>query len=126
MAFFDFVRQDAVVLARTLVNLALVPCTLALCFELVTAGAELGDGLLSQQLLKSPFFNILLLVLLKLGYELYGALEDRALVLLAAWNNLGEFVDAFVDSLATAALNCVQVSRRILQAREKEVNTPSL
>lgn len=113
LAFFDFIRQDAVVLACALVNLALVPCTLALCFEFVTAGAELGDGLLSQKLLKRPLFNILLLILLKLSYKLYGALEDRALVLFAAWNNLGEFIDALVNCLATTALNCIQVSRGI-------------
>ena len=106
LTLFDFVGQDAILLACTLVDLALVPCTLTLCLELVAAGAEFGDGLLGQQLFERPFFNVLLLVLLELGDELHGALEDGALVLLAAWNDLGEFVDALVDGLAAAAFNC--------------------
>jgi hypothetical protein len=34
-----------------------------------------------------------------------GALEDGSLILLAARDDLGEFIDAFVDSLATSTLN---------------------
>jgi hypothetical protein len=34
-----------------------------------------------------------------------GSLEDRAFILLTAWNNLGEFVDAFVDGFTAAAFD---------------------
>ena len=82
--------------------LDLGPGLRALLLELVARAAELRDGLLGEQLLQRPLFDVLRLVLLELGDELYGALQDRALVLLAARHNLGELVDAFVDGFAAA------------------------
>lgn len=64
LALLDLVWYDAVVLAGTLVNLALIPGPLAFGFELVAACAEFRDGLLCQQLLKRPLFDVLLLVFL--------------------------------------------------------------
>lgn len=76
LTLLDFVGQNAIVFACALVDLALVPCALAFRLELVTAGAELRDGLLRQKFLKRPLFDILLLVLFELRDELDGALED--------------------------------------------------
>ena len=61
--------------------------------------------MLGKKLLKRPLLDVLILVLLELGDELDGALEDRTLVLLAAWDDLGELIDALVDGLASSALN---------------------
>ena len=91
---------------------------LHLCLEFVAAGAQLSDSLLREKLLQGPFFDILLLVLLQLCDELDGALEDGSLVLLAARDDLGEFIDAFVDSLATSTLNYILnqlLSRHVLK-----------
>ena len=106
LTLFDFVGQDAVLLACALVDLALVPCTLAFSLELVAAGAEFGDGLFREKLLKCPLLNVLLLILLELGDELNCPLEDGALVLLAAWHDLGELVDTLVDGLPATAFDC--------------------
>jgi hypothetical protein len=61
--------------------------------------------LVKEQFLQRPLLYVLLLVVLELGDILMGTLKDRALVLLAPWDNLLEFVDAFVDGLATTAFN---------------------
>jgi hypothetical protein len=50
LTLFNLVRQNTGILARALVDLTLVPCPLALGLELVTAGTELGNGLLSKEL----------------------------------------------------------------------------
>lgn len=92
-------------LARLLPGLNLSPCALTLRLQLIITRAQLCDSLLSEQLLQRPLLDVLILVLLELGDELDGALEDRALVLLAAGDNLGELVDAFVDGLASSALD---------------------
>jgi hypothetical protein len=102
---FDLVRHDASVLTGALVYLTFIPMPLHLCLEFVTAGTQLSDSLLREKLLQGPFFDILLLVLFQLCDELDGALEDGSLILLAARDDLGEFIDAFVDSLATSTLN---------------------
>lgn len=124
LALLDLVGQDAVVFARALVDLALIPCALTLGFELVAAGTELGNGLLRQQLFERPFLNILLFILLELGYELYSPLQNGALVLFAAWHNLGQFVDTLVNGLAATAFNCVRVSREALECEDMHI--PSL
>lgn len=69
-------RRQASALTRLLPRLDLAPRTLALGLELVVAGAQLGDGLLGQQLLQRPLLDVLVLVLLELGDELDGALQD--------------------------------------------------
>ena len=76
LRFFDLVGKDAVILARALVNLALIPSPLAFSFKFVTTSAELGDSLLRQELLECPLLNVLLFVLLQLSDELHGALEN--------------------------------------------------
>lgn len=86
--------------------LALGPGALALVLELVAAGAELGDGLLGEQLLQRPLLDVLRFVFFELRDELHRAREDAAFVLLAAGDDFGEFVDAFVDRFAAAALDC--------------------
>jgi hypothetical protein len=105
LSLFDLVWQNAVVFAGALVDLTLVPRPLAFVLELLATCAQLCDGLLRQQLLEGPLLDVLLLVLLQLSDELYGPLEDRPLVLFAAWYDLGQFVDAFVDGLAAAAFD---------------------
>lgn len=107
LPFLDLIWENTSILACALVNLALVPGPLTLGLEFVTARAELGDGLLSEQLLECPFLNILLLVLLKLSDELDGTLEDRALILLTARHNLGQLVDALVDGLTSTSFDYV-------------------
>ena len=86
--------------------LALSPGPLTLRLKLVAARAELGNGLLRQQLLERPLLNVLRLVLLELRDKLDGTSENAALVLLTSWYNFGKFVDAFIDRLPTPALNC--------------------
>jgi hypothetical protein len=105
LALFDLIWQDASVLAGALVDLALVPSSLALGLELVAASTQLCNGLFSKEFLQRPLLDILLLVLLQLCDELDGALQDGALVFLAAWNNLGQLVDALVDSLSPTAFD---------------------
>jgi hypothetical protein len=121
----NLVRHDASVLTGALVDLAFIPMPLHLCLELIAASAQLSDSLLREELLQGPFFDILLLILLQLCDELNGALEDGSLVLLAARDNLGEFVDAFVDSLATSTLNYI-LSQLIVATCTKMVISPSL
>ena len=101
----DFIGHDPGVLASPLIDLTFVPMSLHLCLEFVAASAQLSDCLLSQELLECPFLNILLLVLLQLSNELDSTLQDGAFVLFAARNDLGKFIDALIDGLATAALH---------------------
>lgn len=98
-------RVQSSTLARLLPRLNLAPRTFALRLQLIIARAELCNSLLSKKFLQSPLLDILVLVLLELSDELHGALEDGTLVLLAAWDDLGELVDAFVDGFASSALN---------------------
>ena len=70
LSLFDLIWYDAGVFARALVDLCFVPCPLAFTLELVTAGAKLSDGLLSQQLLECPLLYVLLLILFQLRNEL--------------------------------------------------------
>lgn len=86
-------------------QLALGPGALTFVLKFVAAGAELGDGLLGQKLLQSPFLDVLRLVVFELGDELHGAGEDAALVLLASGHDLGDLVDAFVDGFAATSLD---------------------
>ena len=74
LTLLDLVRHDAIVFACTLVDLALVPGPLAFGLELVAACTELGNGLLRKQFLERPLLDILLLILLELGDELYCSL----------------------------------------------------
>ena len=76
-------------LTSLLPSLNLAPSSLALCLQFIIAGAELGNGLLGEQLLERPLFDVLGLILLQLCDELDGALEDRPFVLLTSWDNLG-------------------------------------
>lgn len=59
-----------------------------------------------KQLLQRPLFDVLSFVVFELCDELDSARENAAFVLLAAWDNLGDFVDAFVDSLTATTLDC--------------------
>jgi len=72
---------------------------------LVNARAKLVDGLFGKKLLKCPLLDVLRLILLELGNELDGTLKDGPLVLLTAGDDLGKFVDTFVDGFATTALD---------------------
>ena len=89
----------------------LLPClelpveALALGLQLVIRLAELADGLLRKQLLQRPLLDVLCFILLQLRNEGNGALKDGALVLLAARNNLGELINALIDSLTATTLN---------------------
>lgn len=98
-------RLQASVLCSLLPRLQLAEEAVALLLELVVGGTELGNSLLSQELLQGPFLNVLLLIVLELGDELDGTLEDGTFVLLAAGDDLGEFVNSLVDGLPPAALN---------------------
>ena len=99
-------RVQSSTLTSLLPRLNLAPRTLALRLQLIIASAELCNSLLGKKLLKRPLLDVLVLVLFQLSDELDGALEDGTLVLLAAWDDLGELVDAFVDGFASSALNC--------------------
>jgi hypothetical protein len=88
LPILDLIWNNASVFARTLVDGTLIPSSLAFAFELITAGAELSNGLFGQQLLQCPLLDILLLVLLELLDELNGTLQNGALVLLTARDNL--------------------------------------
>lgn len=110
MALLDFVWQDAGVLAGALIDLALIPSSLAFSLEFVATCTELCDSLLGKELLERPLLDILLFVLFQLSDELDGTLQDRALVLFAAWNNFGQLVDALVDGFASAAFNCSRLA----------------
>jgi hypothetical protein len=80
--------------------------------------------LVQQKLLERPLLDVLRLVLLELTNVLDGALQDRALVLFAVWDNLGKFVNAFVDGFASTALNLLVLDAR--QIRIYVGNLPSL
>lgn len=112
LSLLDFIWYDAGIFAGALVDMRFVPRSLAFALEFVAAGAKLSDGLLSQQLLERPFLYVLLLVFFQLGNELHSTLQDGALVLLAAWNNFGELVDAFVDGLTTATFDCRELATK--------------
>ncbi len=52
----------------------LSPSSLQLTLQLVVTRAQLGNGLFGQQLLQSPFFDVLRFVLLELRDEGYSPL----------------------------------------------------
>jgi hypothetical protein len=93
---------------------------LALLLELVVRLAELGDGLLREQLLQRPLLDVLRLVLLELRDERDSPLEDRALVLLATRDDLGELVDPLVDGLTTPTLDWRRVRLRKHRTSQRE------
>jgi hypothetical protein len=103
---FSLDRSNTGLLRRLLPLLALGPCALALTLELVAARAEFRDGLLSEELLQRPLFDVLGLVVFELRDELYSACENAAFVLFAARHDLCDFVDTFVNGFTAAALNC--------------------
>lgn len=105
--FLDLIWDDSSVFTGLFVNIAFVPGSLHLGFELVTASAQLSDCLLRQKLLECPLFDVLLLIFLQLRDELNGTLKDRALILLTSGYNLGELVYAFVDGLTAATLDYI-------------------
>jgi hypothetical protein len=106
---FQLWRDNIVLFTGLFVQLFLIPRSLVIALKPVTASAEFVDCLVKEKLLQCPLLNVLTLVILKLSDILDGALEDGAFVLFAARNNLLEFIDAFIDSLATAALNWVKI-----------------
>ena len=73
--------------------------------ESIAGSAQLGDCLFGEELLQSPFLDVLGLILLELSNELDGSLQNAALVLLATGYNLCQFVNAFVDGLPTATFD---------------------
>ena len=75
------------------------------CAMPIDSLAELCQCLLRDQLLKRPFLDIGVLVLLQLGDELDRTLEDGAFVLLATGDDFGELVDAFVNGFAATTFN---------------------
>lgn len=101
------IRDNAVLSACTLPDLGLLFGLLRLCLEPITARTEFRNGLVQQEFLQRPLLDVLVFVILELGYVLHRALEDAALVLLTAWYDLRELVDAFVDSFSTATFNFV-------------------
>lgn len=104
------VDTDASTLRRFLPLLAFGPSTLTFSLELVTTGAQLGNSLFGEQLFESPLLDVLRFVLFELCNKLHGASKNRAFVLLAAWNDLGELVNALIDRLSTSAFNWKKVS----------------
>ncbi len=56
-------RCQARVLTGLLPHIGLPPSALALVLEFLDACAELGDGLLGQEFLERPFFDVLRLIL---------------------------------------------------------------
>ena len=80
---------------------------MTLRLKLITTRAKLGDCLLREEFFESPLFDVLSLVLLELRDELDCAGKDTTLVLFAAWDDLGELVDAFVDGLTSSAFDCI-------------------
>lgn len=100
-----FLRCQACTLACLLPSLNLTPCPFTLSLQLVVTCAQLGDGLLCEQLLQGPFLDVLVLVLLELSDELDCALQDGAFVLLASRYNLGKLVDTLIDSFTSATLD---------------------
>lgn len=110
IVFFINIDIDPGLQRSLLPALALRPRTLAFRLQLVAARAQLGNSLLREQFLQRPLFDILALVLLELRDESDGTAEDAAFVLLAAWDDFGELVDAFVDGFAPAAFDCGIVS----------------
>jgi len=97
---------NSMVRTRTLPDIGFLFRLLRLCLQPITARAEFGNGLVQQEFLQRPLLNVLAFVLFELGYVLHRALEDAALVLLAAWYDLRELVDAFVNGFAATAFNC--------------------
>lgn len=79
---------------------------LTLLLQLVIRLTKLSDSLLSKQLLKGPLLDVLRLIFLQLLDEGNGTLQNGALVFLAPRDNLSELVNALVNCLATATLNC--------------------
>ena len=61
--------------------------------------------MLGEKLFQRPLLDVLGLVVFELCDELDSAGENAAFVLLAAWHDLGDFVDAFVDGLAAATFD---------------------
>jgi hypothetical protein len=82
-------RGQTSTLASLLPRLDFSPCSLTLGLQLVITGTEFCDGLLSEELLEGPLLDILSFVLLELGDELNGTLQNRSLVLLTTGDDLG-------------------------------------
>lgn len=99
--------HDAGVFTRALVNLDLAPGGLGFGLHALGRGAQLGDGLVEQQLLESPLLDVGLFVVFELADVLHRARKDGALVLLAVWYNLSELIDAFIDGFSAPPFNCV-------------------
>jgi hypothetical protein len=119
VATFALLGFQAGALTRLLPRLDLAPRTLALRLQLVVAGAQLGNGLLGEQLLQGPLLNILSLVLLELCDEGDGALKDGTLVLFTAGDNLGQLIDSFVDGLTTTAFDWQKLAYGPQRASER-------
>jgi len=67
--------------------------------------AKIRNRLLRDQLLKRPLVDVGRGVVVEFLNVLDGSGEDGAFVLFAAGDDLGEFVDAFVDGFAAASLD---------------------
>lgn len=99
-------RRQARVLTGLLPHVGLPPSALALVLEFLNACAELGDGLLGQEFLERPFFDVLRLILPELGDEGNGPLQNGAFVFLAPGDDLGKFVYPFVDGFTPTPFHC--------------------
>lgn len=67
---------------------------------------QLRERLLQHHLLQRLLVHHLVLLVFQVHDVVHRPLEDGAFVLLAAGDDLGELVDAFVDGFAAAALDC--------------------
>lgn len=98
---------QSVIIAGPLVSLLLLPGFLIIGLETIARLAELVDSLIKEELLESPFFKICGFSFLELTDVLDCSLQNRALVLFTARNNLGELINAFIDGLSSPPFNYV-------------------
>lgn len=82
-----------------------------LALEFVACAAEFGNGLLREQLFQRPLFNVLAFILFQLLDKGHGTLENAAFVLFAAWHNLGNLVDAFIDGFTATTFDCFHTQK---------------
>lgn len=121
-----FVDAKTVILRDLLPGLELAVDAVNLLLEFVVRGTELRDGLLGEKLLECPLFYRLLFVLLELGDVADCICQDGSFVLLTTGHNLGQFVDALVDSLTATTLDLCIVSVKLLTCDVLSQYLPSL
>lgn len=101
-----FANGQTVLLGNSLPRLKLSVCPVTFVLELVVGRTKLCDGLLGEELLQRPLLDGSLLLLPELRDIADRVLQNGAFILLTSRNDLSQLIDAFIDGLTTATLDC--------------------